>query len=875
MLLALLLLMPAAPPGGDTPPPPRLEVHAARLGGRVSVDGNIEDAAWRDVPSFDTFTQRDPTEGGVPGMRTEVRVAYDDNALYVAARMYDPSPDSIIVRLGRRDVVQNTDLFQLYIDPYHDGRSGFYFGLDPAGTLYDGILYNDDWSDDSWDGVWEGKVQKDAEGWTAEMRIPFSQLRFHNLEGQVWGVDFRRDIARRNETDWTAFTPKNGSGFVSRFADLTGIRDIRPGRDVEILPYVTTRAEYLQHAAGDPFHTGSRYVPRMGADIKFGLSSNLTLDATAYPDFGQVEVDPAVVNLSDVETYFNEKRPFFIEGASTFRFGRGGAVNYWGFNWSDPEFFYTRRIGRAPQGSIPAADYVDVPTGTDILAAAKISGKLGDSWNVGAVQALTGREYASLQTAGVRSSLEVEPLTYYGVARVQKEFDGGREALGVISTTTSRMFRDGALRDDLNSMSTVTGLDGWAFLDGDKTWVMSGWGAASLAEGDRTRMINLQSDAQHYLQRPDAVHYRLDSTATSFAGYAGRVVLVKQKGNLFVNSAFGVIDPRFDNTDLGFMWRSGVVNAHAGVGYQWTEPTEYFRSAQALAALFQTTDFDGDLIWRGVYGQGSLQLLNYYQLRVDYAYNPQTVNPTRARGGPLTMNWAGYQFDEEITTDVRKDVDLDISSSMYSDRETSWNVYATLDWKPLRSVSLSFGPGFERNVDFLGWVGSFVDPAATATYGSRYVFALLNQTTLSANIRLNWTFTPELSLQLYVQPLISAADYRNFRELAKPRSYAYTEYGTDGSSISLSDGTYTVLPAGGHGVPFSFANPDFNLKSFRGNAVLRWEYLPGSTLYVVWTQTRAQSDVTGDFQFNHSFGQMLNIRPDDIFMVKLSYWWNR
>jgi hypothetical protein len=294
-----------------------------------------------------------------------------------------------------------------------------------------------------------------------------------------------------------------------------------------------------------------------------------------------------------------------------------------------------------------------------------------------------------------------------------------------------------------------------------------------------------------------------------------------------------------------------------------------------MVTVFQTTDFDGNLTWRGIYGQGSVQLLNYYQLRVDGAYNPRSVNPMRARGGPLTMNWAGYQIDWEITTDVRKDVDLDVSSFMYKDRETSWNLYAMLDVKPSRNISLSFGPGLERNVDFLGWVGSFVDPAAAATYGKRYVFALLNQTTLSATIRLNWTFTPELSLQLYVQPLVSAASYRNFRELARPRSYDYLEYGTAGSSISLQDGAYTVLPAGGTSTPFTFSNPDFNLKSFRGNAVLRWEYLPGSTLYLVWTQTRSQYDVTGDFQINHSLGQMMDIRPDNIFMVKLSYWWNR
>ncbi|HUI09090.1 MAG TPA: DUF5916 domain-containing protein [Bacteroidota bacterium] len=869
------LLLAAGLFGAGAPEPPRPGVEAVRLSGPVVVDGIPDEPAWSMVPAYTAFVQRDPIEGGAPGMRTEVRVAYDDAALYIAARMYDPAPDSIVARLGRRDVLQNADLFQLYLDPYRDGRSGFYFGLDPAGTYYDGILYNDDWSDDSWDGVWEGKVHRDAGGWTVEMRIPFSQLRFREEEGQDWGIDFRRDIARRSESDWAVFTPKNASGFVSRFIPLGGIRDIHPPRDVEVLPYVTTRAEYLQHAGGDPFHTGSRYVPRMGGDLKIGLGTNLTLDATVNPDFGQVEVDPAVVNLSDVETYFNEKRPFFIEGASTFRFGRGGVVNYWGFNWSDPEFFYTRRIGRAPQGSIPTVDFSDVPSGTDILGAAKLSGKLGDSWNVGALQALTGRTYADLQSAGVRSSLEVEPSTYYGIARVQKDFDGGREGLGVISTTTSRFFRDPALRDQLNAFSTVDGIDGWTFLDGDKSWVMSGWGAASLVRGDRVAMAALQSNSEHYLQRPDAVDFRIDSSATSMAGYAGRVVLAKQRGDFFFNSAFGVINPRFDNSDLGYLWRADAINMHAGGGYQWVTPTDWYHRLEAGMAFFQSYDYDGDLTWRGGYWYGTIQLPDYSQIRLDYAYNPATVNPRRTRGGPVTMNWRGYQVDWEYTTDVRKDVDLDVSSFMYNDRETSWNLYAMLDIKPSRNIAISFGPGIERNVDYVQWVGSFPDPSATATYGARYVFALLNQTTVSGTIRLNWTFTPELSLQLYVQPLISEADYRDFRELALPRSYSYIDYGTSGSTIALAGGTYTVVPPGPGAVPFSFADPSFNLKSFRGNAVLRWEYLPGSTIYVVWTQTRARSDVTGDFAFNRSLGEMMGVRPDNIFMVKMTYWWNR
>ena len=875
VLLGVLLLQMPYARADDPAASARIEVHAVRLTGPLSIDGRLDEAAWQDAPVFSLFAQRDPVEGGSPSMRTEVRVAFDDEALYIGARMFDPSPDSIVVRLGRRDVVQNADLFQLYLDPYCDRRSGFYFGLDPAGTLYDGILYNDDWSDDSWDGVWEGVVSKDELGWTAEMRIPFSQLRYNEHDGQLWGINFRRDIARRAESDWVVFTPKNGSGFVSRFASLSGIHDILPARDIEILPYVTTRAEYLQHAAGDPFTTGSHYVPRVGADIKVGLGANLTLDATANPDFGQVEVDPAVVNLSDVETYFTEKRPFFIEGAATYRFGRGGVVNYWGFNWAEPEFFYTRRIGRAPQGSIPTADYSYVPSGTDIVGAAKLTGKLGESWNIGALQALTGREYADLQTSGVRSTLEVEPLTYYGVLRAQKEFNEGRQGIGFMSTTTERIFRDARLRDELNGSSNVAGLDGWTFLDAEKSWVVSGWAAGSFLQGDQARMIELQSNSQHYLQRPDAVRYRIDSSATSMDGYAARLVLVKQRGNFFFNGAFGVINPRFDNDDLGFLWRSDMINAHAGAGYQWVDPTDWYRRLESAFVAFQTTDFDGNLIWRGIYAYATMQMLNYYQLRLDGAYNPPTVSNRRTRGGPLTLNRPGYQIDWEITSDVRKDVDFDINSFLYQERETSWNLYATLDVKPSRSVSISIGPGIERNVDYVQWVGSFSDASATATFGNRYVFALLNQTTVSANIRLNWSFTPHLSLQLYLQPLISTANYRDFRELARPRSYDFTDYGTNGSSIALAQGTYTVVPAGTGALPFSFADPDFTLRSLRGNAVLRWEYFPGSTIYFVWTQTRAASVSLGDFQFDRSFTGMLDIRPDNIFMVKMSYWWNR
>ncbi len=873
-MIAALLLLGAL--GADSLSANSVMIEATRLAEPIKLDGVLDDAGWKGVPAFSRFIQRDPVENAAPSMETEVRIGFDNDALYIAARMFDSAPDSMTIRLGRRDVQQNADLFQVYLDTYHDRRSGYYFGVDAAGTMYDGTLYNDDWSDNSWDGVWEAKVSRDNIGWCVEIRIPFSQLRFKNTDLYVWGIDFRRDIARRNETDWAAFTPKNGSGFVSRFPELAGIRDIDPPRRIEVLPYVTTQAQYLQHPSGDPFNNGSRYVPRMGADVKVGLGSNLTLDGTVYPDFGQVEVDPAVVNLSDVETYFNEKRPFFIEGSSIFNFGRGGSINYWGFNWSEPELFYSRRIGRAPQGSLPTADFVDEPTGTTILGAAKLTGKPDETWNIGAIEAVTRREYADLQTSGVRSKVQVEPLTSYTIARAQKEIDAGNQGLGFMATSTSRFFTEASLPQQLNSSSHVLGIDGWTFLDSSRTWVLTGWGAGSLARGSKEQITELQSRSQRYLQRPDAVHDRIDSNATSMAGYATRFTLAKQKGNVIVNSALGIINPRFDNSDLGFLWRGDVINTHIGAGYQWTEPTSWYQNITFLAALFRTFDFDGYTTWEGIFGKVNYQLPNFMNLYLVWAYNPQTTNDRRTRGGPLTLNPKGYEFDWEVQTDTRKDIVGDVSMYYYRDREASWQLTASVDMHLASNLEVSLGPSISKNGDYAQWVDAFADPTATATYGNRYVFALLDQTTISADVRVNWCFTPQLSLQIYLQPLISSASYRDFRSLARPGSYEYLTYGTNGSTVSNNGGDVTIDPDGaGPSAPITFTDPSFTFFSLRGNAVLRWEYTPGSTLYFVWTQTRAESDDWLDGPFRSSFRRLVSIRPDNIFLIKLSYWWNR
>jgi len=857
----------------DPEPRPK-HVFTVRRIHALKIDGRLDDKAWIKAPIIDNFIQRDPNQGKSPTERTEVRILYDNDALYVSAQMYDTAPDSIVARLGRRDAELDADNFMFYVDPFHDGRTGYYFGLNASGTLYDGILLNDDWDDDSWDGVWEGKAQIDANGWTAEMRIPYSQMRFHHQKEYVWGINFRREISRKNERDFLVYTPREESGFVSRFVDLIGMSQIKPRRQVELMPYVTTRAEFTDQPKGNPFDDGSKYVPGIGGDLKMALTSNLTLNATVNPDFGQVEVDPAVVNLSDVETFFPEKRPFFIEGASVFNFGRGGSNNNWSFNWGNPNFFYSRRIGRAPQGDLPDHDYANVREGTRILGATKLTGRVG-TWNVGTIQSLTERAMADVQKGNRRFQSEVEPMAYYGIFRAQKEFNDGRQAFGFLSTVSRRDFKENRLRDQINDRAYAFGVDGWTFLDDDKTWVVTGWFGGTKVHGTSARIFDLQQSALHYYQRPDFDAVRLDSNATSLSGWSGRVMLNKQKGKLTVNSALGSISPGFDANDLGFLRRTNVVNWHLASTIRWTDPTTFYRRIHWSAAVFRSLDFDGNTTASGVWSGMFFQFLNYSDIWVNFAYNPSTLNTTRTRGGPLTRNTPGFELGARYETDQRKSVVLSLNYNSYTQKDQgNFNIGPGLEWKPAANVSVSINPNLGLNHQFAQYVDQFDDPFATATFGKRYVFAELDQVTFSSRMRLNWTFTPTLSLQLFAQPLISSGNYKNYKELARPKSFDFINYGT-GNSILDPNGIIADPDGIGPAAPIVLPNLDFNFRSLRGTAVLRWEYNPGSTLFLVWTQTRSDVEEIGDFRFGHSLDQLFNAKPDNIFMIKLSYWLSR
>jgi hypothetical protein len=854
-------------------------VTAVRLREPIRLDGVLSESVWQG-PGTTAFFQQDPNQGQPVSEPTEVWVAYDDAALYIAGYMKDSHPDSIVARLARRDNDVGSDELIVGIDSYHDRRNGFFFGVSAAGTLRDGILYNDDWTDASWDGVWEAKQRITSDGWTVEMRIPFSQLRFEYADRYVWGIDFERNIGRKKEQAYLVYTPRNESGLVSRFPDLVGVEHIAPPARLEVTPYITGRAEYSQHDGADPFNRGSKYTPDVGADLKWGLGTNVVLEGTINPDFGQVEVDPAVVNLGDVETYFVEKRPFFLEGMNIFAFGQGGVSNYWSFNWNQPTLFYSRRIGRTPERELPDHDYADIPLGTHILGAAKITGRVIDGWNVGAIEAVTKREIAQLQISGVRSSMEVEPTTSYTVARVQHDFNDGRQGAGFLLTSANRFFDDNGVKTDVNENAYVAAFDGWTAFDTSKKYMISGWVAGSRVEGTRQRMINLQESSARYFQRPDAHYISFDSSATSLSGYAGRFTFNKQKGNMMLNSALGFVSPGFESGDLGYLPRADIINAHIGSGYKWNNPTDYYRTINILGSVFGTFDFGGDPMWRGVWTGFEYQLPTYDFFGLYWDYGFKSYNDFRSRGGVKMLNPRAYECELDYSSDNRNKYVLSSSVYAYESHDDGFyhSVSVTGTVRPVASLSFSIGPKYVFQHDKAHWIDNFDDPLATATLGRRSVFADLVYKELSAQIRLDWTLTPTLSFQLFVQPLFSSGTYTDFKELAQARTFNFNIFGENGSTIVRNvdpDGSlnYDLDPDGTGPAPaMNVDNPNFNFVSLRGNAVLRWEYTPGSTLYLVWTQSRSESVEDGEFALRGSFDRLVGVQPDNIFMIKLAYW---
>jgi hypothetical protein len=824
-------------------------VQTARVAEPPRIDGHLDDAAWREVAPATEFLQRDPDEGKPATERTELRIVYDASAIYVGVRLYDGEPDRIVRRLSRRDDFPDADRFTIYFDPHHDHLTGAMFTVSAAGSLSDSIIYNDTWQDRSWDAVWDAAVSVDGEGWSVEMRIPFSQLRFPSSDRDAWGINAARYIQRRNETDWLQLVPKKENGLASRMAHLAGVTGIAAPRQFEMLPYTVARAEFVApDSIGDPFNDGSRLFGGTGVDFKYGLTSNFTINAAINPDFGQVEVDPAIVNLTAFETFFQERRPFFIEGSQIFsNFGRGGSNSFWGFNNSEPTIFYSRRIGRPPQGSA-SAPFVDRPTASTILGAAKLTGKSARGWNVGLLEAVTGREFARLD-GGDRPRAEVEPLASYFVGRLQREV--GRAGFGMLTTWVERDLRDAALRDLLAGRSWVVGGDGYWFLDKKRDWVVTGMLSRSHVSGSPAAVTRLQRASQRYFQRPDAL--RLDPDATSMSGWAGRLNLNRNSGLWQVNAALWGVSPGFDSSDLGFTFRAGINGAHSVLIWRKPTPDRFTRDRNVWIAKWWTWDADGLRQGDGVQTAAFAILRNYWETGVHAGFRRRVNDSWLTRGGPTAISPGGGSAGFFVATDSRKPVSV-VFNPFYSWNEFGgWGIgnWLNISLKPSSSISVSFGPEYSRSHSLAQYVTAVEDPTAAATYGTRYVFSDLDQTQLSMSTRATWVITPRMSLQLYTQPLLAVGDYWNTKQLAAPRTFDFLPYGGD------------------------VGNPDFNFKSLRVNTVFRWEWRLGSTLYVVWTEQREDFRDPGNFALRRDTRAMFRAPADDVLLVKVSYWLSR
>jgi Domain of unknown function (DUF5916)/Carbohydrate family 9 binding domain-like len=861
--------------------PPR-EVRAVRVQSGIHLDGKLDEPAWQTAPAATGFRQSQPEDGKPATQRTEVRFLFDGAAIYIGARMFDSlGAEGVRTRLVRRDGSADADKLTVVFDTYHDHLGTTEFSVNPSGVRWDASGLGGSAPDDSWDPVWEVKTRIDSVGWTAEIRIPFAQLRYPTAPEQTWGLQVVRLEARLNERSNWVWWPLNQAGGPERFGHLTGLEiERKPGR-LEVLPYVVGRSTNMPVTdSSDPFADAHRLGSRVGADIKYLLTSNLTLTATVNPDFGQVEVDPAVVNLSAFETYFEERRPFFIEGSGYFRFG-GLSCNFCS-NVSGLSLFYPRRIGRQPQGASRAYDtgpYASIPESSTILGAAKITGRTPSGWSVGVMNAMTRREFATVQLAdATRASVQVEPFTNYFVGRLAKDLRGGATVLSGMATSMVRDLADSGLAGLLNRHAEGMGFEQVSyFKQRTYTWRMSV--AFSQIAGEPSAILRAQRSSARYFQRPDRTYGgnalftdRYDSTLTALRGWALYSRFAKQSGDWMFETGVNARSPGFEVNDIAYLSRADYVWMNANVLRQFVKPTRWYRQLFFIAGGQQQYNFDGDVTQRQVQAYGSIEPPNYWNVSSFVIYRPRVFDDEATRGGPVVQR-AGLTYEElDISTDSRKNLVLQTGSNHFCTEEGACGVGLSLtaQFRPVSNLSLSVGPAYSYEESRAQYVTAADDGAATDFYGRRYIFSDLAQKELSMNTRINVTFTPSLTLEVFAQPLLSSGKYSNYKEFVAPRGLEKRVF----DDVTEADGVVTVDPDGAAGpaAPISFDQPDFTFRSLRGNAVLRWEYKSGSTLYFVWTQSRANQQPLGDLAVGRDVGRLFDAPAENVFLVKASYW---
>ena len=801
---------------------------AVRTTTPITLDGHDREAVWRSAPVTDDFTQFVPVEAGPARFRTAFQVAYDDRAVYVFLRMYDPRPDSLVSLLSRRDVRTPSEWIKVVIDGFHDRRSGMQFMVNPAGVKRDANISNDVQEDGSWDSVWDVAVQTDSLGWTAEYAIPFSQLRYTPAEELVFGFGIWRDIARYGERDaWPTYRGSMQT-FASQLGDLVGITGVGSARRIEVMPYAVTKNVTEPQIGGGWRHPQQQTV---GLDLKAGLGPNVTLDATINPDFGQVEADPAVLNLSAFEIRFEERRPFFLEGGNLFRCG-GPCEG----------IFYSRRLGRAPQLRRSVRD----PVFSRIEGAAKITGRLESGAQFGLVAVSSAKETGE-------DGRTIEPRTATLVGRFVQDFREGRSQIGTMLTSMIRDLDDDTkpfLRRDASTL-LLQGYHRFA-----ERWELSGYTGRSVVRGSEAAMRRTQLTSVHYAQRPGN-EFTYDSTRTLMDGGVHSLTLRRYAGRVRWETITRYAEPGTELNDLGFVTLVNDVMLRNQLSFASVQPSSWYRRGNLNVNAEQHWTTGGLPTGSSVALFGRAELLNFWG--VELYYTRWNLGATRcitcARGGPaLRMSPSqliSFEFEGDLRRALQPTLDVEF---VKGDDDRSWRSAAQvgLIGRIGTRSSIEVGTGYERKVD---------DSQHFANYGgvlsdtTHYTVARLAQSTLVLTTRLNVTLTPTVSLQVYAQPFISSGEFIDRREIVAPDAPRYADrfrsYGG------------TTGPVGA-----------FTSRQFNSNVVLRWEYRLGSQLFLVWQQGRGDGSAPGPFAPRQDLGRLFAAHPDNTILLKFSYWMN-
>ena len=846
-------------PSATVPVGPRASATAATAS-RASVapvlDGRTDDPAWATAQVIDQFLEYDPKEGKASRFRTEVRVTYDDRYLYVLARMYDPAPDSIISLLSRRDVRTQSEQLKLVIDSYHDKRTAYQFATNPAGVKRDYYVTNDGDEDDSWDAVWDVATRIDSVGWVAEFRIPFSQIRYAPGDDHTFGLLVVRDIARTGERLSWPLIKRSVQGYVSQAGTLSGIGALPTPRRLEILPYTVARSSTRDYGSVRP-RLGRYDHPNKvtaGADVKYGLSSNLTVDATINPDFGQVEADPAQLNLTAFETFFNERRPFFLEGAGIFTFNTScGDIDN-----GCTGLFYSRRIGRSPQLFDNYGDATSPPS-TPIAGAGKLTGRLANGISVGLLDAVTQRVDGVSAVDGQLAA--IEPRTNYSVIRLQRDNTDGQGDMGIMLTGVNRAL-DASSSPFLRSSAYVGGVDLRRRMF-SKNYELRTFAAMSDVSGSATAIASLQTNTVHAYQRPDD-NVSYDPTRTTLRGDAERLSFSKFGGGITrFQSVYQRFSPGFESNDLGYQQRADEQLFRNWFALQFNTPTSLYQHA--------AFNFNGQGRWtteglplgNGWNHNSHIQWKNFMWTHIGFNLNDYATafSDRAARGGPAIRISPSRSFWSGIESDGRRQITARLwGGGWKGDEGRSWNTFLnpSLDFRLSTRFSTSLGFNYNRNSTDAQYYGTY---GAVNSDTTHYTLARLDQTTMSVNTRLNFTATPNLSFQLYGEPFVSNGTYADWREINDPRAAHYADrFKAYGGKVGIFDG--------------------FNYRQFNSNAVIRYEYRPGSTVFAVWQQGRNNTLTPADAGYNDSYSirrdydSSFRDHPNNTFLIKWSYWVN-